>query len=200
MQQGFGFKKMCEASDEKLRQHLNKNEPVFGIKSEMDNYFEPETVLVTDFHMDYNMSDNDFDYESSNIHDRLDCKPEPREDNDSANKSEVKIRRDIKVEEVPSDCDENTLVEYAQIVDGRYQCKFCDKTLADRRTYRLHIRLHTGKNLKRCNICDRGFAKQSHLDSHLKTHAKDSKCSKTVSTGDKEHKELCTKVTRVQGG
>lgn len=40
---------------------------------------------------------------------------------------------------------------------GRYNCQFCDKTLVDAKGLKLHIRLHTGLNLKRCTICSRGL-------------------------------------------
>lgn len=55
------------------------------------------------------------------------------------------------------DDDEEMLVEKAKRINGRFNCQFCEKTLCDRRTLKLHIRLHTGKNLKRCTICNRGL-------------------------------------------
>lgn len=187
IQQAFDFKKMCEDSDVKLRQQINKDEPIYGIKSERDdsdNLFEPETVLITE----YNMSD--VENESSNTLDQLDFK---LENSTPSQKTDVKIRREFKMERIPSDVDENTLMgeAEAQMIGGRYPCKFCDKTLADRGTYRLHIRLHTGSNLKRCTVCERGFAKQSHLDRHLATHSKEKKCKfcGDIFPSDVEHKE-----------
>ncbi|XP_055309178.1 zinc finger protein 600-like isoform X2 [Sitodiplosis mosellana] len=64
------------------------------------------------------------------------------------------------------------LVNNAKKVNGRYKCELCEKTLADRRTFLLHVRLHLGKNLKHCEICNRGFAKQNHLDRHRATHSR----------------------------
>lgn len=52
------------------------------------------------------------------------------------------------------------------------------KTLVDKQTFRLHIRLHIGNRLKRCEICDRGFNKQNHLDKHMKVHGVDFNCDK----------------------
>lgn len=40
---------------------------------------------------------------------------------------------------------------------GRYNCQFCDKTLIDAQGLKLHLRLHTGLNLKRCTICSKGL-------------------------------------------
>lgn len=81
-------------------------------------------------------------------------------------------------------CDEESeteedlrLVNKAKKVNGRFKCDLCEKTLADRRTFLLHIRLHLGKNLKHCDICARGFAKQNHLDRHKTTHFRENKVS-----------------------
>lgn len=67
--------------------------------------------------------------------------------------------------------DEFLITNRAKRVNGRYQCELCEKSLADRRTFLLHTRLHLGKNLKHCDICGRGFAKQNHLNRHLNTHS-----------------------------
>lgn len=47
-------------------------------------------------------------------------------------------------------------VDYIKDEDGKYVCQICNKKLVDRKGLNLHIRLHTGENLKRCNICNRG--------------------------------------------
>lgn len=65
---------------------------------------------------------------------------------------------------------DNDLEEQFEIINGRYQCGKCDKSLVDRQTFKLHFRLHTGKNLKRCPICGTGFAKNNHLDRHVALH------------------------------
>lgn len=56
--------------------------------------------------------------------------------------------------------------------DGRYKCPLCNRMLAER-SIRLHMRLHTDSSLlKRCNVCNRGFAKVYHLERHMKSHEK----------------------------
>lgn len=65
---------------------------------------------------------------------------------------------------------DDDIEEEYEIINGRYQCGKCDKSLVDRQTFRLHFRLHTGKNLKRCPICGTGFAKNNHLDRHVALH------------------------------
>lgn len=47
-------------------------------------------------------------------------------------------------------------VDYIKDEDGKYVCKICNKKLVDKKGLNLHVRLHTGENLKRCNICNRG--------------------------------------------
>lgn len=60
--------------------------------------------------------------------------------------------------------------KYQRLPNGRLQCEMCDKTLADPKTLTMHMRLHTGKGLKRCHICGRGFPKLNHLKRHLQNH------------------------------
>lgn len=185
---------MCEQSDEKLRQYLLdgsssiKAELSADMKTEQEfeTFFEPETIEVDDFHMDDDVSDPDFE-------------PAAESDAQSGGEEKEKIKSVHRVKIIETkDIDETEIMEQAQVIDGRYQCTFCDKSLADRQTYRLHIRLHIGKNLKRCKFCDRGFAKQNHLDRHLATHSKTYKCkfcTRTFLTVDeqKEHSASCTK-------
>lgn len=70
------------------------------------------------------------------------------------------------------DDEDEQMKKNSQYVNGRYECKLCNKTLANKTTLRLHLRLHAGKKLKKCLTCGHGFAKKSHLDRHLKTHLK----------------------------
>lgn len=72
----------------------------------------------------------------------------------------------IKVE----DADDN--IEYPAPVNGRLPCTMCDKSLANKKSFELHIRLHTGDKLKTCPTCSRGFSKLSHLHRHQKIHIK----------------------------
>jgi hypothetical protein len=47
-------------------------------------------------------------------------------------------------------------VDYIKDDEGKYVCQICNKKLVDKKGLNLHIRLHTGENLKRCHICQRG--------------------------------------------
>lgn len=47
-------------------------------------------------------------------------------------------------------------MDYIKDEDGKFICQICNKKLVDKKGLNLHIRLHTGENLKRCNICNRG--------------------------------------------
>lgn len=67
-------------------------------------------------------------------------------------------------------------VEYIKDGDGKYVCQICNKKLCDKKGLNLHIRLHTGEKLKRCNICNRGFIKSDHLKRHLLVHEKSISC------------------------
>ncbi len=193
IQQVFQFKEKCEAADLQMRHYsLNRADPISFIKMENDENeqaFHPETVLVTKFEEESSESgddddDNDYAPTTKRAKNRKDSKP-------SAGTK-------VKAELSKTDMDEKTLLEQVEIVDGRYLCKFCDKTLADRQTFRLHIRLHTGTNLKRCEICGRGFAKKNHLERHLATHGQTYKCKKSctkafLTDADRKQHELSCK-------
>jgi hypothetical protein len=47
-------------------------------------------------------------------------------------------------------------VDYVKDDEGKYVCQICNKKLVDKKGLNLHIRLHTGENLKRCHVCNRG--------------------------------------------
>lgn len=74
------------------------------------------------------------------------------------------------------DDEDKHIVEKSHCVNGRYECVFCKKTLANRTTLKYHIRLHLGKHLLKCDICCQGFSKKSHLKRHIATHAKKKPC------------------------
>lgn len=54
-------------------------------------------------------------------------------------------------------------VDYIKDEEGKYVCQICNKKLVDKKGLNLHVRLHTGENLKRCNICNRGKQKQRRI-------------------------------------
>lgn len=81
----------------------------------------------------------DVESEDSDSDENYDVKP-PKE------KSKKKLQRIV----------EN--VDYVKDEEGKYICKICNKKLVDKKGLNLHIRLHTGENLKRCHICNRGEA------------------------------------------
>lgn len=74
------------------------------------------------------------------------------------------------------DDEDKDIVEKSHCIDGRFECCFCKKTLANRTTLKYHIRLHLGKKLLKCEICGQGFSKKSHLKRHIGTHAKKKPC------------------------
>lgn len=96
--------------------------------------------------------DGDSDYVPSDDDSQEDKKTKKKEtvvehsngNHSSVPKSEYKMGEDFQV------------LRSARQVNGRYQCEMCEKTLADRRTFLLHTRLHLGKNLKHCDICGKG--------------------------------------------
>lgn len=47
-------------------------------------------------------------------------------------------------------------IDYVKDEEGKFVCKICNKKLVDKKGFVLHHRLHSGENLKRCHICNRG--------------------------------------------
>lgn len=47
-------------------------------------------------------------------------------------------------------------IDYVKDAEGKFVCKICSKKLVDKKGFMLHHRLHSGENLKRCHICNRG--------------------------------------------
>lgn len=139
------------------------------IDSETNSQFVPEIVHFTDSYVrddlfDENLDDDHLDgdiFDSNRMQsDCDDSEPnETTEVNESGSKDEHRQGEDFR------------LVNRAKRINGRYQCELCEKTLADRRTFLLHTRLHLGKNLKHCDVCGKGFAKKNHLDRHKKVHS-----------------------------
>lgn len=55
------------------------------------------------------------------------------------------------------DDEDKHIVKKSTCVNGRFECVFCKKTLANRTTLKYHIRLHLGKHLLKCDICGQGI-------------------------------------------
>lgn len=82
------------------------------------------------------------------------------------------VEKDAIEKSVDAEDEAVAMASRAGIVDGRFKCEICERTLVDRKSLVLHIRLHTGKNLHRCTYCQRGFSKRSHLNRHVGSHEK----------------------------
>lgn len=159
---------MCEDSDDKLRNYLSGElqmdiNPKMGTdECETNSLPTPEVVHLTDSHMRDDLFDENHGDIFGDSRMQSDCDSEPIETADiseTCSKDEYKQGEDFR------------LVNRAKRINGRFQCELCEKTLADRRTFLLHTRLHLGKNLKHCEICGKGFAKKNHLDRHKKVHS-----------------------------
>lgn len=175
VQDAFSYKKMCEESDGKLRAYLRARLDI-GSKllvqiDEPNDECEIEKIHISDLYshddlLDENQEDFDDDddnfgsdthgggddidddggNESSDFEDNSpDASQTVRYDRPAVTKTQYKMGEDFQV------------LNNAKQVNGRYQCEMCDKTLADRRTFLLHTRLHLGKNLKHCDVCQKGI-------------------------------------------
>lgn len=192
-------------------------------KIHISDLFVPDDLL--DEHDDLHDDDDDDDDFGNNTHD-IDYGSDTRnfdddgaaddddDDDDDYEDDEIQIKKRAKKTKTTTEQSEGNVTrsEYrmgedfqvlnnAKKINGRYQCEMCEKTLADRRTFLLHTRLHLGKNLKHCDICGKGFAKKNHLDRHLAVHMrKGSKAIKrkraTEFSGDK--KRACKKPAALE--
>lgn len=72
--------------------------------------------------------------------------------------------------------EENRILQTATQKSGFYSCPYCAKTLIDRQTFRLHIRLHISQTLNRCEICNRGFDDDDELEKHMTCHGNEFPC------------------------
>lgn len=114
--QAYIYKKMCETSDVKLRQYL---EVQSNIKTEM----EIEEIDFFDFNTRDDLLDENFDDDDDDDTQNI-IQPNQRNVLDN-NESETKdtLKTSNKSEEF-------LIVDRAKIVDGRYLCEICQKTLA----------------------------------------------------------------------
>lgn len=184
VQQAFNYKQMCETSDTKLREFLHKNESVVetgpmssGIHDAYDSIFVPELV-ISDFNGVDDPLDEDFDNDPANDFNDADFQSafddlEAKSGLAATNPSE---NNQITENDDADDDEDIRIVRQAKKINGRYQCEMCEKTLADRKTFLLHVRLHLQKKLKRCVQCNRGFTKTNHLNRHMVVHSKSFAC------------------------
>lgn len=190
------YKQKIEASDLKLRNFVEKKFGRCNIKDEIEFghcKIEPEVQLFDEpqqhrkqqqsYHnlrkltlasVDVDMNDVD-DADQFAVYDDY----APNEDNSSVSSldnNDDMHDLDFILEEKDYHNDDDKLEVDEDIkpkmINGRLQCHLCEKTLADRKTLKHHIRLHTGKNLKKCTICGRGFTKPNHLERHMRCHEK----------------------------
>lgn len=177
----FNFKSSIEQSDATLRSVLFKDpEPMkkdgvfeqgaanylMGIKTEIafvdaDPFIDDDGDGEFDASIDYadnsNMSNQQNDSYNNNSYaqDAADEVDDDSEDEDDTDDEEMKPPKDKTAKKVlPQRILEN--VDYTKDEEGKYVCKICNKKLVDKKGLNLHVRLHTGENLKRCNICNRG--------------------------------------------
>lgn len=166
----FRYKSKCEEADQTLRKYLEfktiKHESAGPSAIKCETYEETnesktihfEPIIILD-PLNEAMTFEENDRDSDNSDHNLENDADSTSDGDELEQSE-------------SDDDAEYNIKNAKERDGRYECYICQKTLADPKTLKLHIRLHTGKNLKHCTICDRGFAKKNHLTRHMASHEK----------------------------
>lgn len=191
------YKRKIEASDLKLRKFVDRKFGSFNIKNEIEFgtcKIEPEVQLFDDvlsqrkqqqsYHnlrkltlasVDVDMNDvDDVDqfaaYDDGARNDDSSVASSSDNNDDMHDLDFILEEKEYKNDKNKVDDDDELLKP--KIINGRLQCHLCEKTLADRKTLKHHIRLHTGKNLKKCTICGRGFTKPNHLERHMRCHEK----------------------------
>jgi hypothetical protein len=178
----YNFKITIEQNDTTLRSvflkdsfHTLKRDAVFdensaylglGIKTEIA--FVDADPFIDD--------DGEFDYVNA-VTQNSTISNQPNDNNNSYSQDDEEILNSEENEEVENEefeekeRDENSddkspkdkakrkaseNADYIKDEDGKFVCQICNKKLVDRKGLNLHVRLHTGENLKRCNICNRG--------------------------------------------
>ncbi len=83
----------------------------------------------------------------------------------------------------------------------RYTCLLCGKIYTSRYNIRMHLNMHTGRNVHTCEHCGRFFAHKHVFESHVRTHTGErpfacTRCGKAF--GDRSnctaHQKKCIKV------
>lgn len=121
----------------------------------------------------YQQDDNEEILQVEGSNDREEEEEEEEDDEEGSDEELEDIEEENDEEEIEEGLDENfeiaaskdkikkklpatENVDYVKDEDGKFICQICNKKLADKKGLNLHLRLHTGKDLKRCNICNRG--------------------------------------------
>jgi len=96
------------------------------------------------------------------------------------------------------------MVEKLADASTRYTCLLCQKVYTSRYNIRMHMNMHTGKNVHTCAYCGRYFAHKHVFESHVRTHTGEKpyacqKCGKAF--GDRSnctsHQKKCKNVRKV---
>ena len=179
----YDFKLKCEQSDATLREYMLRknldNQDNFLDNRENDNldedfnltikpeitFLEVDPLNENNFYCDEDYSnypefdDDEDDGGIDEDYEEDDCDQEDDDDDSEYDENEDTNSNTNGNEDDDSkqkdDIDEVD-IKKAKTKDGRYACHLCDKTLGDPRRLKLHLRLHTGHNLKRCTTCNRG--------------------------------------------
>jgi RNase P subunit RPR2 len=100
--------------------------------------------------------DNNNSYQQDDQEEILQLEEEELGEMEGENGEGIEEELDESLESISSKDKIKRKDDYIKDEDGKFICQICNKKLADKKGLNLHIRLHTGKDLKRCHICNRG--------------------------------------------
>ena len=52
----------------------------------------------------------------------------------------------------------------------KFNCKYCDRSLVNKKNYDYHQSVHTGQYRFTCNTCGKGFNVKQNYENHLQSH------------------------------
>lgn len=197
---------MCEESDVKLRQILSRislEVPAKSVGIDKNNgqiaESPPIDSLIDPLGEEWfeELSLDTFENECSQNEDRFSIKDEdsgpnePIPDNTTASAvnndvTRISDQNESNAAEIiqssHGDDEESTMVARAKRVNGLWPCEICKKSYADRKSHKLHVRLHFGKSLQQYHsvghdaklqrgVSARGTAKAQLKQSHPRTAA-----------------------------
>lgn len=124
-----------------------------------DGDFDASTIDYADNSNLSNQQNDTYNNNSYSSQEGADETGDPESDDDASEENfDMKPPKD-KIKKTPHEQSPTRVVEnvdYVKDEDGKFVCQICNKKLVDKKGLTLHVRLHTGENLKRCNICNRG--------------------------------------------